>query len=202
MRHDVAGAVLLTPSLLAQAAALTGELAVVIERSRDLLWLVHRRRSVGARRVRHIGGGSDDAGLVVAMITGVALCLECVSDKSGVPAPRVAMMLTTVAGTISLVVATRRCDACLETRRTYRLDAAPARPGATRPRGTQHAIMSFLTQRAGEGFCADCITRRLFTGKNIDVAMRHLEGNGVHRRHARCSACGKLRLVAGLPSAN
>jgi hypothetical protein len=202
MRHGVAGAVLLTPSLLARAAALTAQLAVVIERSRDLLWLVRQRQLVGTPRVRQIGGGSDDAGLVVAMVTGVALCLECISHRSGVPGPRVATMLTTVAGTIALIVKAGRCDVCLVTRRTYRLDAAAAHPEATRPRRTQHAIMSFLTQRAGEGFCADCITRRLFTGKNIDVAMRHLEGNGVHRRHARCSACGKLRLVAGLPSSN
>jgi hypothetical protein len=144
----------------------------------------------------------DDAGLVIAMISGVSLCLECISKRSGVPAPRVDVMLTTVARTISLVVETGRCDACLETRRTYRLTAPAAHANATRPRGTQHAILNFLRQCAGEAFCADCLAHRLFDGKNIDVTMRHLEGSGVHRRHARCSACGKLRLVASLPSSN
>lgn len=201
MRTALPHAVLFTPTLLVRTARLRSELAETVERSRDLVWLGGRRRSTGSVDIWPLRGGSDDAGLIVALISGVSLCLGCIAKRSGVPVPRVEATLTTVAGTISLRAETRSCDACLETRRTYRLDAAAApTPGAVRPRGTQGIILDFLRQRSGEAFCAECIARWLFDGKNIDVAMRHLEGNGVHRRHAHCAACGKQRLVATLPS--
>jgi len=74
-----------------------------------------------------------------------------------------------------------------------------ARNGAEKTRSlTRDTIVRFLEEQRGEVFCADCITRRLCPGKNIDVAMRHLEGNGLRRRHGQCSACGKSRLVSGL----
>ena len=96
------------------------------------------------------------------------------------------------------------CDACLETARTFHLDSGVAGPridGTIRRRVTQHAILRYLGEQTGKAFCADCIATRLFGGKNIDVAMRHLEGNGAVRRHGVCASCGKRRLVAGL-SAN
>jgi len=151
------------------------------------------------------GGSSDDAAVVVTTITGVSLCLECVAKKSGVSLPRVDAILTVIAGTIALVVETRRCSACLETKTTFSFDSAAHRPGldeATRPRVTQDAILRLLQQHPDRAFCAECISTRLFIGKNIDVALRHLEGNGMHRSHARCSACGKLRLVASMPSSH
>jgi hypothetical protein len=140
------------------------------------------------------------------MITRVSLCQECISHKSGVPMSRVDGILTTLAGTIVLSVGTRPCTACLETKTTYGFDGRATHPGARetrRPNGTQHAILNFLGQQPGNAFCSDCIAAKVFTGKkNIDVAMRLLEGNGMYRRHDRCSACGKSRLVASLPSPN
>jgi hypothetical protein len=190
--------------LIADSARLHCELAAAIEASREL---VRRSWEVCLStypRIRPISGGSsDDAAIVVTMITDVSLCLECIAKKSGLPLTRIGALLTTIAANIALVVETGRCDACLETMTTVRLDSH--RPGideATRPRVTRDAILRFLRQHPDRAFCADCISTTIFAGKNIDVAMRHLEGNGVHRWHARCSACAKLRLVAGLPSSN
>lgn len=137
------------------------------------------------------------------MILAGTLCLDCITKKSGVPAARVEVILTTIAGTLTLVAQSGPCDACLETARTFHLDSAVAGPridGMTRRRVTQHAILRFLGEQTGKAFCADCISTRLFGGKNIDVAMRHLEGNGAVRRHGVCASCGKRRLVAGLPA--
>jgi hypothetical protein len=156
-------------------------------------------------RICPIAGGSSDEAAVVTVITGASLCLECIAKKSGVPPPRVDAVLTMIAGTVALVMETHRCGACLETRKTFSVDSARHRPGlveATRPRVTQDTILGFLRQQPGRAFCAECIRRGILAGKNIDVALRHLEGNGMPRRHARCSACGKLRLVAGLPSSD
>ena len=58
------------------------------------------------------------------------------------------------------------------------------------------SIIEFLSHRAGEAFCTACLSRRLFNGRDIDAVMRHVEGFGVPRRHARCSECGHARLVA------
>jgi hypothetical protein len=149
-----------------------------------------------------ISGGSDDAGLVAAAITDASLCVECIARRSGVPVTRVDAVLTTIAMTLAVAMITTRCAACLETRRTFRLGTPVRRPGvksAPRRRAIQEAILRFLKEHPGQTFCADCISRRLFAGKDIDVAMRHLEGNGVHRHHSQCVSCGKARLVASVP---
>lgn len=156
--------------------------------------------------VRPISGGADhveDTAVVLTMILGSSLCLDCIARKSGVPAPRVDAIITTISETVILIVGPGRCDACLETTRTFRIDSKV--PGSrvdevTRRRVTQHAILRFLGEQTGKAFCADCISTRLFGGKHIDVAMRHLEGNGAARRHGICSGCVKRRLVAGLPA--
>ncbi len=210
MASRVSGtAALLTPSLLAQTARLHAELAVVIERSRDLCWWARRLRNRSASACpRTIRGGAsvDEAAAVLAMITRVSLCQDCICHKSGIPASRVDDILTTLAATIVLSVGTRPCTACLEAKTTYGFDGRATHPSTrevTRPNGTQHAILNFLGQQPGGAFCSDCIATKVFTGKkNIDVAMRLLEGNGMYRRHDRCSACGKSRLVASLPSPN
>jgi hypothetical protein len=201
-------AALLVPSLLAQAARLHADLETVIERSRDLCWWARQLRAGSASPARRaIRGGASvgDAALLMTLITGVPLCQACISHRSGIPASRVDDLLKNVRASIALCVTTRPCAACLETRRTYCLDGAAAAGTreATLPNGTQHAILNLLGQQPGSAFCSDCIAAKVFTGKkNIDVAMRLLEGNGMYRRHDRCSACGKSRLVASLPSPN
>jgi len=57
-------------------------------------------------------------------------------------------------------------------------------------------ILEFLIEHAGQEFCTTCLSRRLFNGRGIDVAMRHVEGHGIVRHHGRCSQCGHTRLVA------
>jgi hypothetical protein len=143
--------------------------------------------------------------MVLAMITGVSLCQSCITHKSGIAEPRVDDILRTLVETILLSVGTRPCTACHEPKTTYGFDGSTTEPGpraVMRPNGTRHVILSFLGQHPGSAFCAHCIAAKLFPGKNIDVAMRHLEGDGIYRRHDQCSACGKPRLVASLPSPN
>jgi hypothetical protein len=57
-----------------------------------------------------------------------------------------------------------------------------------------------ISGHRGEEFCAKCLSAELFGGRDIDVPMRQVEGSGVRRFHGRCSVCGKLRLVATLPT--
>jgi hypothetical protein len=196
---------LLTPSLLAQATTLRADLAAVIERSRDLLWWSRQRRRGGAPLGRPIRGATDhvdDAAVVLTTIPASALCLDCITNKSGVPAARVEAILTTIAGTLTLGRAVRSLRRLSRdgTNVPPRLDRGrPAHRGTTRRRVTQHAILRFLGEQTGKAFCADCISTRLFGGKNIDGAMRRLEGNGAVRCHGVCASCGKRRLVAGLP---
>ncbi len=148
----------------------------------------------------------SDAALVSAAITGASLCSTCIAKRTGVPAARVDAILGTITGTIQLVDESSRCEACLAMGRTFRLDgggpafeSVPSRNGHEKTRSlTRDVIVRFLEERRGDVFCADCITKHLFGGKNIDVAMRHLEGNGLRRHHGRCSACEKSRLVSGL----
>jgi len=198
-------AALLTPSLLVQTVKLHVELVDVIERSRDLCWWarqLHAGSTSPHRGALRGGAAGDDGALLMTIISGVALCQDCISRKSGIPIDRLDAVLTSVASTIVLAVVTRPCAACLATKRTYSLDGAAADVDTDRPNGTRRAIVNFLQQHAGSAFCADCITAKLFPGKSIDLAMRQLEGNGVPRRHAICSACGKVRLVASAPSSN
>jgi hypothetical protein len=197
-------AALLTPSLLAETARLRVELADVIERSRDLCWRGRQvcGGEVSGHRMLRGGAPGDDGALLMAIISGVALCQDCISRKSGIPIDRIDTVLTSVASTIVLTVVTRPCAACLETKRAYSLDGAAPHADTERPNGTRHAILNFLSQHAGSAYCAACISAKVFGGREIDLTLRQLEGNGVHRRHDRCSACLKLRLVASLSVPN
>jgi len=179
-----------------QSTRLQAELGDVLEWSRALRW----ETLAAFSRIRPIKGGSDEAAAITSVITGTALCHDCIAAKTGIDVDQVATILTTVSATISIAVSTRHCVGCLEIEPTYRLEVTGSRNGApTRPRTTQRAILEYLGHHGGSAFCAACISGELFAGKDIDVAMRHLEGSGVLRRHGRCSTCGRLRLVASLP---
>ena len=69
----------------------------------------------------------DDAALLLTIITGVALCLDCISRRSGMTIARIDALLTRVAETIALAAVTRPCAICLEMKRTYSLGQAAAR---------------------------------------------------------------------------
>jgi hypothetical protein len=182
-----------------QSTRLHAEVGNALERSRALRW----ETLAACRRIRPIKGGSDEPAAIVSVITGAALCHDCIAVKTGVAVDQVATILTTVSTTISITVSTQHCVGCLEIKRTYHLDGHGPRGAApARPRTTQRAILEFLGNHGGSAFCAACISGNLFGGKDIDVAMRHLEGSGVLRRHGRCSTCGRSRLVASLPGLN
>lgn len=69
---------------------------------------------------------------------------------------------------------------------------------ARKPPETTMFILRFLHEHSSKVFCTRCISARLFNGRDIDVAMRHIEARGIRRHHGRCSECGKPRLVAGV----
>jgi hypothetical protein len=187
-----------TASLLLQAGNLRRELADVVERSRDLVWLGGELQRSANLRLPQIGGGSDaDAALVAEMITDTAMCLGCISKRSGVPTEQVNAILRSITGTLRLSIGMRQCAACLERKTSFAINtngnASHHSNGATRD-----AVLSFLEKHRGDAFCSRCISSQLFDGRDIDVTMRHLEGFGVLRRHGRCAACGSARLVASV----
>ena len=148
------------------------------------------------------GASADDVTRVATTINDASLCIECIANQCGMPSARVEMALTAHAASLPLTTATLRCDACLATRWTFRRRAAALQGDGRGVRGrrrTQEAIHRFLTEHRGQAFCAYCIAQDLFHGRDIDVAMRHLEGSGVHRCHSQCDGCGKARLVASVP---
>jgi hypothetical protein len=187
-----------TARLRVQSARLRTEVAAVIERSRALRW----EALAACARIHPIRGGSDDPGAIVSAISGASLCQDCIAVKTSLDADEVADIVATVAATVSIGVSTGQCVGCLETKRTFRLEVNGSRVAReSRPRTTRQAILQFLQGQPGSAFCAACVSAKLFAGKDIDVAMRHLEGSGVVRQHGRCSECARSRLVASLPTA-
>jgi len=61
-------------------------------------------------------------------------------------------------------------------------------------------IIRFLHEYSGKEFCNRCLSERIFGGRDIDAAMRHVESRGIIRHYGRCSGCEKPRLVAGIIS--
>jgi len=195
-----------TRALVARSTALSAELGMLIERSRA--GVGRARETVRQSRelalvaayphLRAIVGGSDgpDAALIAAAITGAPLCVDCIARKSGVPQPGVEAVLAVIGASISLIRRTESCAGCLAIAQVFGL------PNGGPKRGTRGHIVRFLEEHPGGAFCADCIASHLFGTKNIDVALRQIEGGGVHRRYAACSACGKPRLVASVSSSN
>ena len=57
-----------------------------------------------------------------------------------------------------------------------------------------HTLWTFLEGHRGEMFCTACLQ----TTKRIDRTVMEAEGRGAQRRHDRCAACGKVRLVCGI----
>jgi hypothetical protein len=90
-------------------------------RHHDTVW-----RSPDGFRVQQISGGSGPAGdiaLITTVIKGVALCLECIAKKTGVPLGQVEPILDTVGKAVKITNSTASCDGCLNTRNVFRLAA-------------------------------------------------------------------------------
>src|SRR5207237_2213080 len=84
--------------LCSETARLHAELADVLDHSRALRW----QTLAACVRIRPIRGGSDHAAILVTIITGASVCLDCLSTKSGIPRAEVESILTGVAATISI----------------------------------------------------------------------------------------------------
>jgi hypothetical protein len=87
---------------------------------------------------------------------------------------------------------------CFDAWHEERARLLPESPGATP--SIAEALWRFLERRRGEMFCAQCLTAAVATTGRLDRALLGAEGRGARRRHGRCSACGKDRLLCGLAS--
>jgi hypothetical protein len=144
--------------------------------------------------------GASDAELVTAIITGAALCIECIAKRTGMPSPQVDTMLARIAMTVKLSVQARRCTACLEDKMVFTLYQAPEpapRP-VRRPASNTEALWLFLRNHRGRAFCTRCLATAIGATARIDRAVMDAEGRGAQRRYDRCSTCGRDRLVCGL----
>jgi hypothetical protein len=66
--------------------------------------------------------GSADAGLVSATLAdGVALCLECIAEKTRVPIDHVEAVLARIGKTLRIDSGRGPCNACLAGRKVFRL---------------------------------------------------------------------------------
>jgi len=186
-------------TLLAKATILHTELAAVFATSQFLIYRGRERRLSSTYPLLRVIRGGSDACVIAEMITDTAMCLPCISKRTGVPIEQVNAVLRSITGTFRLSIGMRRCAVCRARKTAFGIstdgNSSHHTNGATRS-----AIVSFLEEHRGEAFCSRCISFRLFEGRDIDVAMRHLEGSGLARRHGRCAACGMPRLVASVPS--
>jgi hypothetical protein len=115
-----------TTALIACAATLHAELATTCVESRALIERGQaRRRLLSYPLLRQIAGGSD-ASLILAVITGVLLCVECIARQTGIPETEVDAALRTVARTLRLTMGPRRCDGCLQRKTTFSFSGGAA----------------------------------------------------------------------------
>lgn len=107
--------------LLMARHVLLAELAEVVQASRRMVERSQRTIFAAYPHLYPIGGGSDAA--LIATVLGTApLCTECVAKRTGVPGPRVDGVFGEIRTAVSLVIASARCQDCLEDKpRTYRL---------------------------------------------------------------------------------
>jgi hypothetical protein len=170
-----------------------GQRALRFHRNCFVTWQRERAWYQATKRNPAFQGVPSDAAPVVQMITDTAMCLSCISKKSGLSTEQTNAILRSIAGTMRLSIGMRQCAVCMAKKTAFGIRSRQA-DGPTRS-----AILSFLAEHRGEAFCSRCISSRLFAGRHIDVTLRHLEGSpGVIRRHGRCSQCRLTRLVTSL----
>ncbi len=68
-----------------------------------------------------ISGGSDDPGLITAILAdGATLCVECMAKKTGIPLAEIEPVLVRVSKTLRVQTAEARCGGCLSVGTVYR----------------------------------------------------------------------------------
>jgi hypothetical protein len=87
---------------------------------------------------------------------------------------------------------------CFDTWHEERARRLPESPSA--PPSIREALWRFLESHRGQMFCAQCLATAVAATQRLDRALLGAEGRGARRRHGRCSACGKDRLLCGLAS--
>lgn len=157
------------------------------------------------------------AEMLIGLLSTLPVCTGCLADRSGFDATAVEAAIGTTAATVQLLVGPHVCVRCLQARTTVRLPGAePAAvtgpPPATRaaeprnpaprriPRQALDAetLWGFLEVRRGEMFCTACVASAIGATQRVDRVVIAAEGRGALRRHGRCAACGKDRLLCGL----
>ena len=132
-----------TAELIARASTLHADLAALCAESRTLIERTGQRWRTSLLRV--IRGGSDaapdaeftrvsmpsmpagDLGLITTVIAGAALCVDCITRRTGIPAAEVSAALPTIGSAFQVAAVQRRCSACLETKAIYSLRKGGAR---------------------------------------------------------------------------
>ena len=74
------------------------------------------------------GCAGGDFGLITTVISGTALCVECIARQTGVPGAEVSEALSTIAGTFQLGNGDGRCHGCLQSKPAYSLIGDVVRP--------------------------------------------------------------------------
>jgi len=142
----------------------------------------------------------DVALIVGALADGAALCAGCILNKTSIPRIEVRSLIERAGKMGGIRTTDVPCTVCLTTRKVYRLTTATVITAAPTQRPTTVAgrVLAFMHEHIGEEFCARCLSTRLVDGRDIDVALRYVEGRGIVRHHGRCAECGLKRLVAGV----
>jgi len=115
------GATLTTPELLAKCVALHADLAAVLDESRGLCGQGLQLAIAAYPRIWPISGGSADVELITLIITDASLCAECIAKKTGVLLRQVEPILVRIGKTVRVFDSGTPCDACLTTRKVFRL---------------------------------------------------------------------------------
>jgi transposase len=138
---------------------------------------------------------------IVALIVQTPLCLDCLEDKTGIPAAEGEDVIQRIRAAVDVTVSTGHCNGCLRTTTTYFLGASP-RPPMARAASVgltlRRALWEYLTQHRGEMYCTSCLAASLGATSRLDRAVFAAEGRGARRLYGRCPSCDKERLLCGL----
>jgi len=103
-------------TLCADIRALIGQSSSLIRHSRYLA-------------PRPIHGGTDDTGLVTAVLaSGIAICAECLAGKTGIPMIEIPSAIAILGKTVYVHTPDAPCHVCLTTREVYQLGTPTERP--------------------------------------------------------------------------
>jgi hypothetical protein len=109
----------LTDRLVTEARQLVGHTAVLDTDMRAVMaasaTIIRHSRYLAPRRV----SGGSDLTLIMDVISGTPLCVDCIADKTGILPVHVNQLLRRTSAIVRLRVGTRRCGACAAVKTTF-----------------------------------------------------------------------------------